>query len=114
MPFLMIQTNVKVDPSRSAKLLRNASRHVAETLGKSEKYVMVALEDETPMLFGGKAEPLAYLELKSIGLPKDKTSQLSATLSGLLQEEIGVTADRVYIEFADALAPMWGWNGATF
>lgn len=114
MPFLMIQTNVKVDPSRSAKLLRTASRHVAETLGKSEKYVMVALEDETPMSFGGQTAPLAYLELKSIGLPKDKTPQLSATLSGLLQEEIGVAPDRVYIEFADALAPMWGWNGATF
>lgn len=113
MPFLVIQTNVKVEPKKGAKLLRDASRHVAESLGKSEKYVMVALEDDTPMLFGGKTEPLAYLELKSIGLPKDKTPLLSATLSSLLQDEIGVTADRVYIEFADALAPMWGWNGST-
>ncbi|MDB9356503.1 phenylpyruvate tautomerase MIF-related protein, partial [Nodularia spumigena CS-587/03] len=27
---------------------------------------------------------------------------------------LGVPENRIYIEFADAQATMWGWNGATF
>lgn len=114
MPYLMIQTNQSIDAAAGKSLLANASKLVATELGKPESYVMVALEDNTPMLFAGEDAPLAYLELKSIGLPEDKTTQLSAALCNLIQESIGVSQDRVYIEFANAGRAMWGWNGATF
>ena len=114
MPYLMIQTNKSVDAAAGKTLLARASKLVASELGKPESYVMVALEDSTPMLFAGDDAPLAYLELKSIGLPESKTTQLSAALCRLMEENIGVSQDRVYIEFADAPRTMWGWNGATF
>lgn len=114
MPYLMIQTNQSVDATASQALLAGASRLVASELGKPESYVMVALEDNTPMLFAGDDAPLAYLELKSIGLPETKTAGLSAALCGLIEESIGVSKERVYIEFADAPRAMWGWNGGTF
>jgi len=31
-----------------------------------------------------------------------------------MNSELGLPADRVYIEFADAPRSMWGWNGGTF
>ena len=31
-----------------------------------------------------------------------------------MQTHLGVPADRVYIEFADAKRHMWGWDGGTF
>jgi phenylpyruvate tautomerase len=114
MPLLKIQTNREVPPEQRPLLLQQASAKVAEILGKPERYVMVSLEHNPDMLFGGDAAPLAYLELKSIGLPGDRTRELSAGLCGLIQEALAIPAERVYIEFADADRHLWGWNGGTF
>lgn len=113
MPLLKIQTNFDLDASQQQTLLAQASQRVAEALGKPERYVMVAMQPQAPMLFAGTDDPLAYLELKSIGLPETKTAELSAMLCNLMAG-FNIPADRVYIEFADAPRKMWGWNGGTF
>ena len=114
MPYLSITTNQTADDQNRAELLREASALVAELLGKPERYVMVAWRQDPTMLFGGTDAPLAYLELKSIGLPPDATAGLSAALCALVGNHLGIPAERIYIEFADAARHMWGWNGATF
>jgi len=114
MPFLKIQSNTAIDEADATSLLTDASKLVAHELGKPESYVMVALEPPQPMLFAGSDAPLAYLELKSIGLPENKTATLSAALCKLIENKIGIPANRVYIEFADAPRAMWGWDGGTF
>ncbi|MGE0372443.1 MAG: phenylpyruvate tautomerase MIF-related protein [Gammaproteobacteria bacterium] len=113
MPCLRIQTNAEPDPSALPGLLAALSQAVAAALGKDERYVMVALDAGTPMLFAGSDAPLAYLELKSIGLPA-RTEALSRTLCRAVGEGLGIPADRIYIEFADAPPHLWGWNGGTF
>jgi phenylpyruvate tautomerase len=114
MPYLSIRTNVEVEPERRGALLEQASQRVAEALGKSEAYVMVALADGQAMRFAGTDGPLAYLELKSIGLPESRTGVLSSTLCALAEEWLGVAKERVYIELKDVPRAMWGWNGGTF
>lgn len=114
MPFLKIQSNQSLTDSQQQTLLAEASRLVANELGKPENYVMVAIEPPVPMSFAGTTDPTAYLELKSIGLPESKTAGLSSALSGLIEQATGINKDRVYIEFADAPRAMWGWNGGTF
>lgn len=114
MPYLKIQTNSPISDSDSSELIKKASKIVAEELGKPENYVMVALEPPVPMLFAGSDAPCLYMELKSIGLSESQTPKLSSALSSLASEQLGINADRIYIEFADAPRKMWGWNGATF
>lgn len=114
MPLLKIQTNKAVDTATAKTLVGDASAAVADLLGKPERYVMVSLEHNPAMLFGGSDDPLAYLELKSIGLPESRTADLSRNLAELLNEALDLPADRIYIEFADAPRNMWGWNGSTF
>jgi phenylpyruvate tautomerase PptA (4-oxalocrotonate tautomerase family) len=114
MPYLKIQTNTSISNDESKNLAQKASALVAEQLGKPEQYVMVALQPGSTMLFAGSDEPLAYLELKSIGLPESKTKQLSEALCNLVTQELGISSERTYIEFADAPRSMWGWNGGTF
>ncbi|HEB56005.1 MAG TPA: hypothetical protein ENI98_06820 [Gammaproteobacteria bacterium] len=114
MPYLKIQSNLTIDKTDATRLLAEASKRVAHELGKPENYVMVALEPAQPMLFAGNSDPLAYLELKSIGLPQSKTPALSAALCSLIEEQLGIPAARIYIEFADAPRAMWGWDGGTF
>ena len=114
MPLLKVQTNEVIDTDRQKSLAGKASQQVADMLGKPERYVMVSIEHNPAMLFGGSDDPMAYLELKSIGLPEAKTAELSQKLASLLGDELGLPADRIYIEFADAPRSMWGWNGGTF
>jgi len=112
MPYLHVHTNVAVvDPSA---FLTGCSQVVASALGKPESYVMVELSDNRPMLFAGSDAPLAFVELKSLGLSGAQTAGLSATLCELLERLIEVPASRIYIDFAAPERTMFGWNGGTF
>ncbi len=113
-PYLKIQTNQALNETARQALMKKASATVAKQLGKSENYVMVTLQSAQTMLFAGTDEPLAYLELKSIGLPESTTQNLSDSLCTLMAQELDVEKNRIYIEFTDAPRHMWGWNGGTF
>jgi phenylpyruvate tautomerase len=114
MPLLSIETNQTVDDSSITHLLKTASRMIAEQLGKPERFVMVRFNRNPDMLFAGDDAALVYMELKSIGLPEAGTEELSLSLCNLMEAEINVPRDRVYIEFANAPRKLWGWNGGTF
>jgi phenylpyruvate tautomerase len=114
MPYVKVQINREIPSAQSPQALPLISKRVAKDLGKPEQYVMVELSGNPAMIFAGNAEPAAYVELKSIGLPSAVLSQLSKSLSGLLQEQFGVDPSRVYIEFIDIKGSHWGWNGGTF
>ncbi len=114
MPYLVIHTNKTIDVNAGQDLVRMASSLVAEQLRKPEKYVMVELAPGRTMFFAGDDAPLAYLELKSIGLPEDKTAGLSDALCNLVSEALAIDQSRIYIEFTNAANHMWGWNGGTF
>lgn len=114
MPYLTIQTNKDFDRNTSGQLLKQASKAVAEVLGKPESYVMVALPPAIPMVFAGSDDSLAYLELKSIGLPQEATASISDALCSLVNESLGIAKNRIYIEFSNAERSMWGWDGRTF
>jgi len=114
MPYLTIQANQEIDDATGRQLMKQASQTVSELLGKPETYIMVAIPPAAPMLFAGRDEPLAYLELKSIGLPEEATAALSDALCSLINESLGIAKERIYIEFSNAKRHMWGWNGGTF
>ncbi len=114
MPYLKIQLNKPLEEAKMKTLLAEASRKLADELGKPERYVMVEVTANPAMLFGGTDEPAAYVELKSIGLPSGHIKSLSQSLSALLQDSVGIASSRVYIEFTDVKGSFWGWSGSTF
>jgi phenylpyruvate tautomerase PptA (4-oxalocrotonate tautomerase family) len=114
MPTLIIRTNVETPAERRKAILKAASSTVASALGKPEGYVLVILEIDLDMLFAADDASLAYLELKSLGLPEDRTSALSATLCDFMETHFGVPPERVYIEFASPPRHLFGWSGGTF
>ena len=114
MPYLKLQTNKPLDPQAVPTIMHALSKGVSAALGKSENYIMIALESGKPMLFAGNDGPTAFVELKSLGLPEDQTARFSETLCGLIEQETGISKERIYIEFAGPARHMWGWNGTTF
>ena len=114
MPTLIIKTNADLSSVDRPALLRSASETLASMLGKPERYVMVIVEPTPDMCFGADNAPSAYLELKSLGLPENRTTDFSATLCSLLHERLGVPPGRVYIEFASPARHLFGFDGKTF
>jgi len=114
MPYLAIQTNQKLGEEHTATLLQKSSQTVSEILGKPENYVMVAIQDTVPMLFAGSPEPTAYLQLKSLGLPANSTTEFSRALCEFIGKELAISPERIYIEFSGPERHMWGWNNKTF
>lgn len=114
MPFVKIQTNIDIEPESGKQLLASASKQLAENLGKPERYVMVDLVTNKNMLFAGSEAPLAYVEIKSIGLSDTQTQHLSEQVCGELNARLGILPERIYIEFVDVPRKFWGWNASTF
>ncbi len=112
MPVLSIQTNVEV--ADKAAFLQAASSLVADALSKPESYVMIHVADNQSMSFASTTEPLAYVELKSLGLSSGQTASLSKHICDFLSEELSIEASRIYIEFSAPERVMFGWNGGTF
>jgi len=112
MPYLKLQTNSNIENRKA--LMKNITALLMKELEKPEKFIMVALEPVTDMLFSGSTDPAAFVELKSIGLPPEKTSGLSAAICTLLNKKLSLPADRIYIEFTDSPGDMFGWNKGTF
>lgn len=114
MPYLKLNTNISISDEQAQPLISQLSQLVAGETGKPERYVMVDLAESKPMIFSGAADPLAFLECKSIGLTSKQARSLSSSLCLLLDKELGIPPDRIYIEFCNCPAEFWGWNGSTF
>ncbi|WP_319760252.1 phenylpyruvate tautomerase MIF-related protein [Maridesulfovibrio sp.] len=111
MPFIRVETNVDVT---GEDFTAGISKLIAGNLGKPESFVMVCVHSGLKMSFGGKFDPCALLTLKSLGLQASQCKELSSALTGFMGEKLGISADRIYIEFADHDREMFGWNGGTF
>jgi phenylpyruvate tautomerase PptA (4-oxalocrotonate tautomerase family) len=114
MPYLKINTNQALDNVSESKLASAASPLLAKILGKPESYIMIEIQSGVSMQFAGSTEPLAYLELKSIGLPESRSAELSKQLCDFISSQLDISIDRIYIEFSSAQRHLWGWNGSTF
>ncbi|MEM7384261.1 MAG: phenylpyruvate tautomerase MIF-related protein [Verrucomicrobiota bacterium] len=114
MPFLRIQTNVELSEEKKSSILARASLQVSTALQKDEAFFMGAAEGSTAMIFGGRRDPAAMLEVASLGFPDGSVEELSRLLCHLMKEEAGVAEDRIYIRFVDAERSLWGWNSKVF
>jgi phenylpyruvate tautomerase len=114
-PTLIIQhTGGELSEDKKEAFLKEASKTVSSTLGKAESYVMVSLSPST-MSFGGKPGNAAFLYLASIGHIGPETNKPAAReLTDLVEKHLGIPGDRVFIQFSDAAAANFAWQGNTF
>jgi phenylpyruvate tautomerase PptA (4-oxalocrotonate tautomerase family) len=112
MPYIKLNTNTDIADKPS--VLRRLSQLAAKETSKPESYVMVEIVHNPSMLFAGNDAPLAFMECKSIGLTEKQAKSLSTSISEILKTELNISPDRIYIEFSNAPAAFWGYNGSTF
>ena len=109
MPFINISTSENVKDKK--KFLEEIIILISSLTGKSKRYVMAKLEDNSQMHFEDQS-PCCFLEIKSIG--SINPSEISNTISKFISEKTGIRGDRIYIYFEDVPGSMWSFNGKTF
>ncbi len=114
MPLLKLQTSVSIPDDKQAGLLAALSKLMAQATGKPERYVMVTV-GRAGMLMSGESGPTAFADVRGIGGLTGKVNQeITQKLCDLLNQSLGIPADRVYITFTNVEASNWGCNGTTF
>lgn len=114
MPCLILKTNQSLSKEEQLDLCQTISALTARLLDKPESYVMTLIEAQVSMTMSGTTEPTVYIELKSINLPEENTSELSKELCIHVSESLKITPNRIYIEFSNAQRHLWGWDNRTF
>lgn len=116
MPLIQLDTSCDLsDSDKKEGLARTLSKLAAEGIGKPEQYVMACVHDKVAIIMAGDAGPAALVTVKSIGgLGKSVNQVLAVHVSEVLQKELAIPPDRVYLTFEELTAINWAWNGKTF
>ncbi|XP_070818754.1 macrophage migration inhibitory factor [Chaetodon trifascialis] len=114
MPMFVVNTNV-AKSNVTAALMTQVTDALASAMGKPAQYIAVHINADQMMMFGGKEDPCALCSLHSIGkIDGAHNREYSKLLSGLLNKHLGISADRIYINFVDMEAVNVAWNNTTF
>ena len=115
MPLIQVFTSAGPPADGAKGLLGELSKLAAARFGKPERWVMTCLVPGLPMTFGSDPAPSAFVAVKNVGsMSLHDTNVLSREICERISKALGVPFDRIYIDFADAVGAMWGWNGETF
>ena len=115
MPYIEVVTNVKLEKNNCDELNRTLGKLIEIIPGKTEKWLMVHLEDEAKLCFAGDSEsPAAIAFLKAFGreLSPEIYDELTAAVTEKCAGLIGVAPERFYVEYE--YTSHWGWNGKNF
>lgn len=115
MPCLQVRVNIKLTEQQKKEATLALSKIVASGTGKPEGYVMVIVQDDVAMSFGGTNDPCVFMDLRSIGcIDRKSNKKYSAALSKYWSDTHKIPADRCYISFQNAPGENWGYDGDTF
>jgi len=114
MPLFQVTTNIPKS-SVPSSYLKETTALLAKMLGKPESYCVASVIPDQMMMWGGEEGPCAIAVLMSIGkLGVQENKEYSRILSEHVQKQLGVSPDRMYIEFQDAQTSQLGYNRTTF
>ncbi len=113
MPYINIKTNKRVTLFGEASLITKLGHRIELFPGKSERWLMVNIDDECRMAFAGTKDGCAMIEVKLFGVPDvracDKfTEAVTKDVAGLLS----ISPDRIYVKYEGCT--LWGAGGTHF
>ena len=113
MPFIETKTTVKLSEEKKNEIKAELGRLIS-VLGKSEKYLMVGIEDGYDLWLGGdKLEKGAYVSVSLYGnAPEETYDRMTGLICDLLEKELCIPGNAVYVTYHPV--EDWGWNGRNF
>lgn len=114
MPFINVKTNVSLDENKKTTIKSRVSKAISLIPGKSEAYLMCAVEDGVSMMFQGDDDKnIAFVEVKIFGSStKENYGRLTVEICNILSEEAGVDGKNCYVKFEEV--KYWGMDSFMF
>lgn len=102
MPFIKLKTNISISKKDEINIKSFIGKAIEAIPGKSEKYVLLDVEDNHKMWLRGKDDPLIYIEASIYGNDDHYGFETFAKdVSSFLSDELGIPLGNVYIKFED-------------
>ena len=113
MPFINAKFSATVSPEKE-KELKSALGEAITLLGKPERYLMVEIEDERRLYFGGdNSRPIAFFDVSLLhSAPRKSYEKLTARLCEIAKDIMDVDGDNVYVKFEET--ENWGYDSFMF
>ncbi len=114
MPYISTKVSVSLSKEKEESIKKKLGEAIALIPGKSEQWLMVSFEENCSLYFkGSAAKPMAFVEVKLFGKStKDAYQKVTARITAILQEELDISAECVYVTYTEV--EHWGWNGNNF
>lgn len=113
MPCIQITTNKTITKEKECILKARLGEAIAILPRKSEQWLMCVFRSDCDMWFQGSQGDMALVEVDVFGkLDHEPCSALTAALTEILEQELGIAGDKSYIKYS--ATPEWGWNGKNF
>ncbi len=109
MPFIVSRVNQRVSQDQQEKLREGLVEKIEQTLGKPRDYIMLDLQEGSPLYVRGKDEPAAYIEANIYGANPAGFAKLSQEITKMYEDILGIPANNVFINFQDI--PGFSING---
>lgn len=113
MPYINVNYSSEISPEQEESI-KSALGTAISALGKSESWLMIGFEANTPMYFKGeKSEKIAFVEISLFGdASKSAYDKMTAEVCSILNKSLGVPPDKTYVKYSPT--DIWGWNGSNF
>lgn len=114
MPCIQTKVSLPLSAEQESRLKARFGETIALLPGKTEQWLMCSFEDRARLWFAGtNKEPCALVEVQIFGsAPAAAYDRLTGELTGILQRELGLSPERVYVKYEEIAH--WGWNGSNF
>ena len=115
MPFINAKISVKATAEQLEAFKADMGSAIGAFPGKSEKWLMVNVEDEAKLWFAGNNDaPSAMVSVDLFGLSVDPlaSQKMTELICGSLRTNFDISPDRAYVKYAAFTA--WGWNNSNF
>lgn len=114
MPCIQLNTSVKMSDDKKTAIKSKLGKAIEQLPGKSENWLMVTMNDDVTVYFRGRNDaPAAFVMVGVYGREDGRAfDALTASICDILNSELGIAADHVYVQYA--ATQHWGWNGGNF
>ena len=114
MPLISTKTNKHLTEADTKALTESYGRAIELLPGKTEAWLMLSFEGDTPMAFRGKADtPMAFLTVSLVGkAPSAAYDALTKRLCEIMRDTLGIRPDMTYVKYEEV--EHWGYDNANF
>ena len=113
MPYINAKFSTPVSPDKELQL-KSALGEAITLLGKPERYLMVEIQDDRRLYFGGRNDrPIAFFDVALLhSAPRASYEKLTARLCDIAKDVMDVDGYNVYVKFEETES--WGYDGFMF